>query len=226
VVVDRVSRRAACRFSLFVVLLVATGAVAFWRARHGLPLTVEAVRASIAAWGPLAPLIFIAAWVLRPFLFFPTVLLFVGGGLAFGALWGTLYSAVGGTLSGIVTFGLARALGREFVQARIRDRFPQLHEERWGAGLVFVLNLIPIVPVTAINYGAGLSRISLGGYTLAVMAGLTPRAFAYSFFGSSILNVHTPKFAAAIGLLLVLIVVPTVARKWLTRGALKSELKA
>lgn len=210
---------ASVRFALFLGLVAATGGFALWRARHGMPLTPEAVRAAVASWGPLAPLIFIGAWSLRPLLFFPTILLFVGGGLAFGSLWGTLYSVIGGTLGGVLTFALARTLGREFVQARIQDRFPQLHEERWGPGLVFILNLIPIVPITAINYGAGLSRIGVGEFTLAVIAGLTPRAFAYSFFGSRILNARSLDFAGAIALLVALVVVPTLLRKRFLAGS-------
>jgi uncharacterized membrane protein YdjX (TVP38/TMEM64 family) len=210
---DRTSTRAGVRFAMLLVFVAATGAFALWRARHGLPLTPEAVRATVTGWGPLAPVIFMSAWALRPVLFFPTTLLFVGGGLAFGALWGTLYSVIGGTLGGALTFALARALGREFVRARVENRFPELHEERWGPGLVFLLNLIPIVPITAINYGAGLSRIGLGSFILAVVAGLTPRAFAYSFFGSSILDVRSPKFVGALVLLLALIVIPTLLRR-------------
>jgi uncharacterized membrane protein YdjX (TVP38/TMEM64 family) len=216
---DRPATRDVLRFGAFVAFVGVTAAIAFWRARQGLPLTPDAVRAMVAGWGPLAPVIFIGAWVLRPFLFFPTILLFVGGGLAFGAVWGTLYSALGGTVAGMVTFGIARALGREFVQARIRDRFPELHEERWGPGLVFLLNLIPIVPITAINYGAGLSRVGFGAFTLAVIGGLTPRAFAYSFFGSKILKIGSLDFVAAVALLIALVVVPTLLRRYLIRPA-------
>ena len=58
-----------------------------------------------------------------------------------------------------------------------------------GRGLIFFLNLVPVVPITAVCYGAGLSRVSLRDYTLGVIAGLTPRAFAYSFFGDSLLDI-------------------------------------
>jgi len=198
---------------LFVGFVLVTASFAAWRARHGMPLTPEAVRAEVMSWGAMAPAIYMGAWVLRPFLFFPTILLFVGGGLVFGALWGTVYAAIGGTLAGALTFSIARALGREFVQERVRNRFPQLHEERWGPGLVFVLNVIPIFPVTAINYGAGLSQIGLGAFLIAELAGLTPRAFAYSFFGSSILDIRSPEFAGAVVLLVVLVVAPALLRR-------------
>ena len=207
----------ARRFVCFIILVALTGAVALMRTRHDLPLNPEAVRDAIRSWGPLAPVIFTGAFVLRPFIFFPSTLLFLTGGLAFGVAWGTAYAAVGGTLGAVVGFGIARMLGRDFVREQLGDLLPDLQHQRWGVGLVFLLNLIPIVPMTAINYGAGLSGMELLPFTLAVAGGLTPRAFAYSFFGHALLHVRSSEFAAAAALLLVLLVVPW----WLHRHTAK-----
>jgi uncharacterized membrane protein YdjX (TVP38/TMEM64 family) len=186
--------------------------LAFMRLRH-LPLTPEAVRTAVLSWGAFAPMAYIVILALRPFLFFPSTLLFIAAGLAFGPLLGTLYAAVGGTTGALVTFMLARSLGREFVQARLPPRLRHLQEQEWGARLIFVLNLVPIVPITAVNYGAGLSRVSRRHYTLAVIGGLTPRVFAYSFFGDSLLDVGSTKFLAALGVLGLLVLVPTLFRR-------------
>ena len=191
--------------------------MALARTRHALPLTPESVRDAIQSWGPLAPVIFTSAFVLRPFLFFPSTLLFLAGGLAFGVAWGTAYAAVGGTLGAVVGFGIARLLGRDFVDEQFGDLLPDLQHRRWGVGLVFLLNLIPIVPMTAINYGAGLSNMELLPFTLAVAVGLTPRAFAYSFFGHALLHVRSSEFAAAAALLLALLVVPLWLRRRLAK---------
>ncbi len=196
-----------------------TGTVALVRTRHDLPLTPETVRDAIQSWGPLAPVIFTGAFVLRPFLFFPSTLLFLAGGLAFGVAWGTAYAAVGGTLGAVIGFGIARVLGRDFVDEQLGDLLPDLQHRRWGVGLVFLLNLIPIVPMTAINYGAGLSNMDLLPFTLAVAVGLTPRAFAYSFFGHALLHVRSREFAAAAALLLALLVVPLWLRRRLAKRA-------
>jgi uncharacterized membrane protein YdjX (TVP38/TMEM64 family) len=127
-----------------------------------------------------------------------------------------LYAAFGGTIAAVVTFSLARALGREFVQARLPARVQRFQDKDWGASLVFFLNLVPIVPITAVCYGAGLSKIPLGHYTLAVIGGLTPRAFAYGFFGDSLLDMGSQQFGAAIALLVLLVVLPTwLRRRWL-----------
>ncbi len=212
-----VSAGALRRFALFTGLVALTGAVAVARARHDLPLTPESVRDAMRSWGPLAPLVFTGAFVLRPFVFFPSTLLFLAGGLAFGVVWGTLYAAVGGTLGALIGFGLARGLGREFVQEQLGDRLPDLQRARWGAGLVCLLNLIPIVPMTAINYGAGLSGMEVLPFTLAVGIGLTPRAFAYSFFGNALVDGGPSEFLLAAALLLALLVVPLWLRRYLAK---------
>ena len=213
------SSRATKRFVLFLVLLAATSAFALLRAKAGVPLTPEAVRDAVRGWGPLAPLVFTAAFVLRPFIFFPSTLLFLAGGLAFGVAHGTLYAAIGGTAGAVVGFSIARILGREFVSGHLGDRMPDLGRDRWGTGVVLLLNLIPIVPMTAINYGAGLSEMELIPFTLAVAAGLTPRAFAYSFFGDSLLDIGSQEFLLAVGLLLALLVIPLVVRHQVNKRA-------
>jgi len=207
---------------LFLVLLATTSAVALLRARAGVPLTPEAVRDAVRSWGTLAPLAFTAAFILRPFIFFPSTLLFLAGGLAFGVAQGTLYAAIGGTLGAVVGFGLARLLGHDFVNEQLGGRLPEFGRDRWGMGLVFLLNLIPVVPMTAINYGAGLSEMEVIPFTLAVMAGLTPRAFAYSFFGDSLLDIGSQEFVLALGLLLALLIIPLVVRHQLNKRAART----
>lgn len=207
--------RAKRRFAYFVFFLLVTVAGAFLVLR-GVELTPEALRSAVESWGSLAPLVYIAVLAVRPFVFFPSALLFIVGGLAFGPWLGTLYAVVGGTTAAVLSFSLARWLGREFVQARLPQSLRRFQRREWGPGIVFFLNLMPIVPITAVNYGAGLSRVPLGHYTLAVIGGLTPRAFAYGFFGSSLLEVGSGRFVAALALLALLVVVPTALRRRLS----------
>jgi len=209
--------RARRRFGLFLgfVLLTATGA--FFVLRH-VPLTPEAVREMILGWGALAPLAFISLMTLRPIIFFPSILLFIAAGLAFGPWFGTLYAVIGGVLAAVITYLLARALGREFIQARLPASLQRFQDGQLGAGLVFFFNLVPIVPITAVNYGAGLSRVPLPHYTLAVIGGLTPRAFAYGFFGDALLHTDVRRLALAGAGLALLVLIPALFRKrWLKR---------
>lgn len=201
----------------FVALVAATGAIALARARTDLPLTPNTVRDAIRGWGTVAPLIFTGAFVLRPFIFFPSTLLFLAGGLAFGVAWGTFYAAAGATIGAVIGFTIARIFGRDFVREQFGDRLPDLQQSRWGFGLVALLNLIPIVPMTAINYGAGLSSMELLPFTVATATGLSPRAFAYSFFGHSLLDIRSKEFLLAAALLLALLVIPLIVQRQVAR---------
>jgi uncharacterized membrane protein YdjX (TVP38/TMEM64 family) len=205
------------RFAIFLALVALTGAAGFVRAASDLPLTPEAVREMIGGWGHLGPLVFTGAFALRPFVFFPSTLLFLAGGLAFGVGWGTMYAAVGGTLGAVLGFTIARLLGHDFVRAQLGDRVSVVKTDRWGAGVVLVLNLIPVVPMTMINYGAGLSGMALLPFVVAVVCGITPRAFAYSFFGNSLLDIGSAQFIAGLALLAALVVIPLLVRHRLSK---------
>jgi uncharacterized membrane protein YdjX (TVP38/TMEM64 family) len=211
--VGRLSDRAFTRFAVFLIVVASTGLFALLQAQRGFHFTPDGLRDWVRGYGVWAPVVFTGAFVLRPFIFFPSTLLFLAGGLAFGVAWGTLYAAIGGTAGAVIGFAIARALGREFVEVWIGVRIPEERRDRWGAGLVLLLNLIPVVPMTAINYGAGLSGMGIGPFTLAVIAGLTPRAFAYSFFGHSLLHIGALEFRVGLVFLTALVVIPLYVRR-------------
>jgi uncharacterized membrane protein YdjX (TVP38/TMEM64 family) len=216
----QLGNRAGRRFVFFVLFVAVTALVALAQTHRALPLKPEALRDAIRNWGTLGPVIFTAAFILRPFIFFPSTLLFLAGGLAFGVGWGTTYAAIGGTVGAVIGFVIARTMGHEFVRNRFGGLLPDVQHARWGIGLVFLLNLIPVVPMTAINYGAGLSGMELLPFTLAAAAGLTPRALAYSFFGHSLLDIGSHEFVTALVVLAALLIVPLyVRRHWSKRSA-------
>lgn len=202
------------RFAALLAIVASTAAIAYVLMR-GTEMTPESLRAAIGSWGPWGPLLYVVLVSARPFILFPSTLLFIAGGLAFGPLWGTVLAAIGGTVAAVVTFLLARALGRDFVQRQIPDSVRRLQAERWGVGLVFFLNLVPLVPLTAVNYGAGLSTMALETYTIGVIAGLTPRALAFAFFGDSLLEIGSGQFWFAVAVLVLLVAVPiALRRRW------------
>jgi uncharacterized membrane protein YdjX (TVP38/TMEM64 family) len=210
------AQHARRRFAYFLTFIAATALTTFLVLR-GMTLTPESLRAAVESWGALAPLAYVAVVAMRPFLLFPTWLLFIAAGLVFGPWLGTMYAAIGGTAAALLAFGVARWLGRDFVQARLPQRLHRLRDYEIGTGLIFFLNLVPIMPFTAVCYGAGLSRVPLRHYTLGVVAGLTPRAFAYTLFGNSLLDVGSPQFLAAVGLLILMVIVPLSLRWYLSR---------
>ncbi len=209
----RVSLSSRTRFWIFVIIVLTAPLLLYVQIKLGLKPSPEAFRSLVAPWGWWGPAVFTLLLTLRPFILFPSIFLFIAGGLAFGAAWGTVYSVIGATLGACVGFGLARSLGREYVDSKLRGRLGSLVDAEWAPRLVFLLNLIPIVPISAINYGAGLSGISFRLFVLAAFLGVTPRAFSYCFFGSSLLSMGSWHFKLALVFLLILTIVPPLFRR-------------
>ena len=76
------------------------------------------------------------------------------------------------------------------------------------------------MPVTVINYGAGLSTMKFKNYIVAHILGITPRAFAYGFFGSTLLEIGSAKFRIA---LLTLMIIGLVTAYFRLRSKLKKR---
>lgn len=167
-------------------------------------LTPELFRDYILSLGVMGPIIYFSIFIIRPLFLIPSILLFIAGGLAFGPFWGPLYASIGAMLGGSLGFWLARKMGHDFVMSRLKLGKETLKKTSFNSYVVFFLSFLPVMPVTVINYGAGLSRMSFKKYILAHGLGLTPRAFAYGYFGSALLEIGSPRFKAALMILIVM----------------------
>jgi uncharacterized membrane protein YdjX (TVP38/TMEM64 family) len=117
----------------------------------------------------------------------PASLLYITGGMVFGAAWGTLWGAIAGVVGSTAAFLIARsALGRHVARALSKsarlDRFERALSER-GLWLTLLLRLSLLFPIGPVSYALGLSRIPLR-YFLWTSAALLPSVFTYSYAGS------------------------------------------
>jgi uncharacterized membrane protein YdjX (TVP38/TMEM64 family) len=181
------ARRRRRRALAGMALLLGFGA-AFYAASHGeLALDPRLLRTQIEALGWLAPIAFVAAAALRPFLALPSWVLMSAGGLLFGILGGMLYSVVGFGLGALLTFGIARGLGRDAVEQRLRGSVARV--DAWlserGAKWIGAWTALPVTPLTPAHGAAGLSGMRLPAFAAAVLVGLVPRTAVFSFFGDS-----------------------------------------
>lgn len=159
-----------------------------WLWTHGLvELDPAALRERIQAWGWLAPLVFIGVAALRPFLAAPSWVVMAAGGLLFGVAGGIAYGVAGFTIGAWLTFGIARGLGRDALETRLRGRLGRA--DAWiserGATWLALYTALPVVPLTPGHAAAGLSGLRLGAFTGAVMIGLVPRTALLAFFGDA-----------------------------------------
>lgn len=137
--------------------------------------------------GFLAPLIFTILYIVATVISLPGSVITLGGGLLFGAWWGTLINLVAATIGAWMAFLLARYLGGDFVQKRLKGKFKNLDEKIGENGFytVLYLRLVPLFPFNFLNYGLGLTRISQRDYVLGSLIGMAPGTFVYTSLGSA-----------------------------------------
>ncbi len=171
---------------VLLVLLVGAG----WTAAAMLP--VRAWMETSLGWveraGLWAPAVFLAAYVVVAVFSLPGSVLTVAVGATLGLAWGVATASVGATLGAVVAFLVGRFLTRRWVAERVasRPRFAALDRAvgREGFKIVLLSRLSPIVPFALLNYGYGLTNVSLGTYVLASWIGMIPGTFLYVYLGT------------------------------------------
>ncbi|MCF8720765.1 TVP38/TMEM64 family protein [Nitrospina gracilis] len=200
------------RFIKFIILILVGFGTGFYFSRHGVKLTPESFQAFVLSMGVWGPVLYIGVFVIRPLFLIPSIALFIAGGLAFGPVVGPLYASVGAGAGGTLGFWIARTMGHDYVKSKLKLGADMIDDTRFSFSMVWLLSLIPIMPVTVINYGAGLSTMRFRHYILAHVLGLTPRAYAYGFFGSTLLAIGSTQFRVALIILIVLALISLYMR--------------
>lgn len=183
-------------------------------------LPPEQIRELLSGLGSWAPLGYMAMFAVLPVFFFPVAVLALAGGVAFGLWQGALYTFIGAVVNCSVMFWTARYLGRQKIEALMekrldmkwRQRLAKL-EDREGFVLLIVLRLIPVVPYNLINYTFGLTGMKYPAYIFASALGIIPGTFAFINIGDKSMDITSPGFWIAIGLLLLLLAVTALLVK-------------
>ncbi len=202
-------RKATIKFSLFFLFLIG-GYLCLHLSGAFSHLNPETLQSWIATFEWWAPLVYMGVYTFLSLLLFPGTVLSLAGGLLFGPYLGTLYTIIGATGGAILSYFIAGKLGKDFVIARLKGRFRELYlnSEKQGFKIIFLLRLIPLFPFDVVNYAAGLTSIRWHHFLAATVLGIAPGTFVYSFLGSTLMDLHSPKFLLGIGLLVISFFLP------------------
>ena len=169
-------------------------------------------------WAPLALLGLYL--VLCPAGIPATPLIFVGGAV-FGVLWGGTLNFLGLYFGAILTFFLARHLGREFVERYGGSKLRKAEQllQRHGFWAVVGIRFVPL-PFPLANAAAAVTGIRLPVFLVATATGLAPTIFLWTYFADALahLGEHSKgellgRFLLMIGLLLVVALTPIAVRR-------------
>jgi len=181
----------AITLAVFVAVAVAVGIL--------VPIPgLEELRAWVADWGIAGGVIFALVYASITLTPAPKNVLSVAAGLAFGFWWALVAVYAGALLGAAVAFILGRGLGRDAVERFTGARVARLDElvRRRGLLAVIGVRLIPIIPFTAINYGAGLTALRRRDYALGTALGIIPGTVAYVALGAYGLEFGWPAWTA------------------------------
>ena len=227
--------RAAARFGIFVLLVIAAAVLARttplgdYLTREGATELVENLRG--AWWAPVALL---AAWLVLTPVGLPASPLMFAGGVVFGVAHGTLLNTAGGMLGGLAGYFLARALGRDLVTqiggARL-ERFARQLDRRGFWALVGA-RFLPI-PFPLVNFAMALSGVRPGTFTLSTLLGLVPSMLLWTWFASAVTRAAEgeaggifQRLALALFLLIAAIFLPQIVQRMQRARRYRSLLAA
>jgi uncharacterized membrane protein YdjX (TVP38/TMEM64 family) len=180
---------------LICVLAIATGIVLVWALGVYEYLRLENL-ARLQRWvdglGPWAPVVFVAAYIAMELLFVPALPLAILAGIAFGPLWGTVYTWVAATVSAALAFLITRHGGREMVERWIagHPRLARIDEAvaRHGWYILAFTRLVPIFPFNLQNYAYGLTGIGFLTYLVVTAVFMIPGTAALVIAGGALVE--------------------------------------
>jgi uncharacterized membrane protein YdjX (TVP38/TMEM64 family) len=172
--------------------------------------TLENIMELVGEYRALGPLAGVLLPLLEAFLpFLPLVLFVMANANAFGLWIGFLISWIGACAGAMIVFLLIRNYGQrrllKFIQKHPKVRKGMSWVERHGFGPLFLLLCFPFTPSALVNIVAGLSKISLPQYMLAVLAGKMVMIFTISFVGYDLHSLITKPLRTAIVIIIILI---------------------
>jgi uncharacterized membrane protein YdjX (TVP38/TMEM64 family) len=187
------------------------------------------LREWVEGFGIIAPLVFMAIFVVAAVAFLPGSPLGLLAGLVFGPIWGTVWALTGATLGATLAFLAGRYAFRDMVESWVENsaQVRRLDEgvEKHGWRMLVITRLVPVFPFNLQNYAYGLTKIKLGTYVLVTATCMLPGTIAYTFAGGSLSSgrLDTSMFVY-LGIAAVFFVLLTLIPGWLKkRSAQKGE---
>jgi len=118
--------------------------------------------------------------------FVPGSLLTLGAGAIFGLAKGVVYVFVAASIGATLAFLVSRYVARSAIEQRLagNEKFAAIDSAVGDQGLkiVMLLRLSPVFPFNLLNYGLGLTKVSLRDYVLAHI-GMLPGTLLYVYYG-------------------------------------------
>ncbi|MGK7896805.1 MAG: TVP38/TMEM64 family protein [Xenococcus sp. (in: cyanobacteria)] len=142
--------------------------------------------------GVVGVIAFMLIYIVATVAFLPGSILTLGAGVLFGVFLGSIYVFISATIGATSAFLVGRYFARSWISKKIadNDKFAAIDRAigREGLKIVLLTRLSPILPFNLLNYGLGVTGVSLKDYVIASV-GMIPGTIMYVYFGSLFKNI-------------------------------------
>lgn len=170
--------------------------------------------------GILAPVVYIALYIIATVLILPSTALNLTGGAIFGLWLGTVWTSIAAITAAVISFSYSRNFARQGLVENLARNWRVMDAEvnRGGMLYIFAIRLLPIIPYGLVNFVAGLTSVSFKDYFLGTVLGTIPGILPFVLLGSSGLKaLNTGDIWPLMGAL-VLIGILTLGAAWYRRN--------
>jgi uncharacterized membrane protein YdjX (TVP38/TMEM64 family) len=126
--------------------------------------------------------------------FAPFILVAGANVLVFGFWWGFLVNYTMSCVGALLAFIFARYFGRKWVEKRLAKYtlVQKFNNKLDNQGFFYVMigRLIPVIPSSAINYGSGVSKMSMQQFLFGTVIGKLPIVFMESLIAHDLQHLH------------------------------------
>ena len=144
--------------------------------------------------GAIGAIAFMIIYIVATVAFLPGSVLTLGAGVVFGVVLGSIYVFIGATIGATLAFLVGRYLARGWISQKIagNENFAAIDNAigREGLKIVLLTRLSPVFPFNLLNYGLGITGVSLKDYVIGSV-GMIPGTIMYVYLGSLAGNIAT-----------------------------------
>lgn len=172
------------------------GGYAWYYTSHNLTPLKAAQEIIVLLQTPYGPLLYILIYILRPLIFFSSVVLTVTGGAIFGSgsplnfALAVAYTVIGSNASSIVAYFIGRYFGagilNEEPDGRVNLVYTYANRLRRNSFETVMIMRFIFLPYDLVSYVCGFLRIHWPAFLLATALGSIPGTIAFVAFGASL----------------------------------------
>jgi uncharacterized membrane protein YdjX (TVP38/TMEM64 family) len=154
-----------------------------------LNLTADEIKQYAESWAPWSTIVSIGLMILHSFVPLPAEIIAVANGVMFGFVGGVFVTWVGAMLGAILSFALARSLGRPALRWLVSERRMRAIN-RWELrpAALLLARLVPLISFNLINYTAGVARVGWWPFLWTTAVGILPLTMASVLLGDTIVQ--------------------------------------